>query len=126
MFKHFKLDEFKCKCLKCRNSVDYVNPISLDLVGLLDKARSISNIPYVITSGHRCKAHNYAEGGVKNSSHTLGYAADIQALSSTHRFKILNALLMVGFERIGIYKSFIHADIDPTKPNSVMWLGSSQ
>lgn len=121
MYKYFKISEFNCKCFKCRNDKNYVTVIKPELLELLDKARSISKIPYVINSGHRCQAHNYSEGGIKNSSHILGWAADIQCLNATARFKIINALLMVGFERLGIYKGFIHADIDPTKPKEVIW-----
>jgi len=37
------------------------------------------------------------------------------------RFKLLNLLLEVGFNRIGIAKSFIHVDIDKNKSQNVIW-----
>ena len=50
------------------------------------------------------------------------YAADIQARGSRLRGKILTALRAVGFNRIGIAKSFVHVDIDPALPPEVTWL----
>ena len=88
----------------------------------LDKARELADIPFFITSGYRTKRHNQKVGGVNGSSHTKGHAIDISATSSTQRFKIFNALLQAGFERVGISKNFIHADDDPLKSKQVLWL----
>jgi len=60
-------------------------------------------------------------GGTENSSHLRGFAADIHATSSADRFKILSALIEVGFNRIGIAKTFIHVDADPIKTKDVIW-----
>lgn len=87
----------------------------------LDFARTIANIPFIITSGYRCEAHNEAVGGKSNSAHTRGRAADIKATDSRSRFLIVEALLAAGFTRIGVAKTFIHADDDPTLPQEVMW-----
>ena len=88
---------------------------------LLDQARELAGIPFRINSGWRCKKHNGAEGGKKDSSHTVGLAVDIKCESSTDRFKIVQSLLKVGVHRIGLGKDFIHADDDPTKPTQVLW-----
>jgi hypothetical protein len=46
---------------------------------------------------------------------------DIEVANNLVRLKILRALVIVGFSRIGISKGFIHVDIDKTKPNNI-WL----
>ena len=81
-----------------------------------------SDCPYVINSGFRTKEHNKKVGGKENSSHRKGYAVDIKATTSRHRHDIIFGLMMAGFNRIGIGKTFIHADDDPDKDEDVIWL----
>ena len=88
---------------------------------MLNYARSIANIPFVVTSGYRCEQHNKEVDGVENSAHTRGFAADIKAANSTKRFIIVNALLRAGFKRIGVGKTFVHCDADSTLPQGVMF-----
>ena len=114
-WKYFDLDEFRCHC--CGALV-----IDYNLIDLLDKARELAGVPFKIVSGYRCKKHNLEVGGKPNSAHLVGKAADIEAHDSRTRFKIVEALVKVGFNRIGIHKNFIHCDIDNTKPQNVLWL----
>lgn len=44
---------------------------------VLEPLRQFFNVPIVIGSGYRCPALNKAVGGVKNSQHMTGEAADI-------------------------------------------------
>ena len=90
---------------------------------MLDLARLLAGVPFKISSGYRCKKHNLEVGGVKNSAHLKGLAVDIEVLDSVSRLKILRALVIVGFNRIGISKGFIHVDVDvdKTKPDNI-WL----
>jgi hypothetical protein len=60
-------------------------------------------------------------GGSENSSHLRGFAADIHVASNSTRYVILEALLNVGFNRIGIADTFIHVDADPIKTKNVIW-----
>ena len=46
---------------------------------LLDPIREAWGEPIVVSSGYRCKELNTLVGGVKNSHHLLGCAADITA-----------------------------------------------
>ncbi|WP_320169957.1 D-Ala-D-Ala carboxypeptidase family metallohydrolase [Maridesulfovibrio sp.] len=97
------------------------------LLEQLDVARSLAGVPFTITSGFRCAEHNAAIGSKPTSSHVRGYAVDIAATSGPERAAILKGLIMAGFERIGIAKSFIHVDIDPEKLESmgpVTWVYS--
>jgi len=112
--KFFSLSEFNCPSLP--NS-----GINMDLQFLtkLESAREIAGIPFRITSGYRTKEHNDKVGGVQNSSHLVGKAADIAVCSGGERYIILNSLIKAGFRRIGVAKTFIHCDTDDSKPNSV-------
>lgn len=113
-FKYFHMDEFACSC--CGK-----NEMSKAVVKMLDEARHIAGIPFVITSGYRCPINNLNVGGSPKSSHLRGLAADIQCLTSRARFVILDAVSQVRFDRIGIADSFIHVDDDPYKASRVIW-----
>lgn len=113
--KYFSLSEFESPDLP--NSGEKMDP---QFLSMLDNARDIAGISFKITSGYRSKEHNAKVGGVSNSSHLLGYAADISASSGSERWQIVKALIEAKFTRIGIAKSFIHVDNDPNK-NSAIW-----
>jgi uncharacterized protein YcbK (DUF882 family) len=89
---------------------------------LLELARGVADIPFRITSGYRTVKHNKFIGGKRDSSHLRGLAADISVADSRSRSIILNALISVGFNRIGIGKTFIHVDKDVNKSRNVYWL----
>jgi len=114
-WKYFTYDEFKCPC--CGE-----NKTDPELINMLDEAREIAGIPFIINSGYRCERHNKEVGGKSNSAHLRGKAADIACVDNVSRYMILKALLEVGFKRIGIGKTFIHCDIDETKIPCVIWL----
>mgnify|MGYP006253469129 FL=1 len=117
---HFETHEFDCPNLP--NS-----GINMDssFLQMLNDARSIAGIPFKITSGYRSVAHNKKIGGVQNSSHLIGKACDISIKSGQERYIILNALIQAGFRRLGVAKSFIHADNDSLEQggtkNSSIW-----
>ena len=91
-----------------------------DFLAKLDEAREYANIPFIINSAYRSPEHPES---IKNpsSSHIKGLAVDINAKDSRTRFLILDALLTVGFTRIGISDTFIHVDLDFDKSQSVIW-----
>ena len=86
----------------------------------LDEARERAGIPFVINSAYRSPEHPLS---IKNptSSHLKGLAVDISVTNSRQRFIVLNALLEVGFIRIGIADTFIHVDLDNEKSKDVIW-----
>lgn len=112
--KHFKKEEFTCKC-GCGS-----NNISSTLVLMLEDSRELANVPFKINSACRCETHNKKIGGVKDSSHVKGLAVDISIPSDGARFAILSALLNVGFLRVLIYPTFIHVDLDFDKSNPII------
>ena len=105
MTKYFKEVEYK---------------MDVDFLIKLDKAREFAKVPFVINSAYRSPEH--AES-IKNptSSHIKGLAVDIKATDSRTRYKVLNALMHVGFNRIGIADTFIHVDDDKDKSQKVIW-----
>lgn len=115
--KHFHLKEF--------DSPDVPESgMNMDLAFVLklDAIRDRCGFPFKIRSGYRTAAHNARVGGVDSSAHEAGKAADIQAESSVARFKILTEAVRMGFQRIGIGKTFIHLDDDESKTQQVAWL----
>lgn len=117
MPKYFTMQQFKCKC-GCQQ-----NDISPVLVYRLDTARSTAGIPFIITSGYRCRKHNKNVGGVIDSQHCNGNAVDIVWKDYHSLYLIINALLLAGFNRIGInyQKKFIHCDVSETKTHNIIW-----
>lgn len=93
-----------------------------ELCAMLDRARGLAGIPFVITCGKRTVDENAALAeSVKDSAHLTGNAVDLACSDSGDRFKMLASLLEVGFKRIGIYSAHIHADNSPTLPQGVCW-----
>ncbi len=74
--KYFKKEEFKCQCggQYCNG---YPAEMSSKLIDILEELRVYFGKPITITSGLRCKKHNAEVGGVSNSQHMYGKAADI-------------------------------------------------
>lgn len=74
--KYFKKEEFKCQCggKYCNG---YPAEMSSKLIDILEELRVYFGKPITITSGLRCSKHNVAVGGVSNSQHQYGKAADI-------------------------------------------------
>lgn len=106
-FKHFKESE--------------IIGLQIKLVQMLELAREIAKIPFIITSGVRTEEHNKKVGGVPNSSHTKGLAVDLKCNDSRTRFLIISSLMQAGFKRIGAESDHVHADIDALKDQNVLW-----
>ncbi len=119
--RNFKESEFACKC-GCGT-----NNMSRHHITWLSYARDLAGVPFRITSGCRCFDHNKAEGGSTDSSHIANdkkecTATDIACKDSRNRYIIIKALIEAGFKRIGIAKTFIHADSDKAKDQLVIWV----
>ena len=110
---HFTVSEFASK-----DGADEVK-IDLLLVQHLETIRQHFGKPVTVNSGYRTPAHNAAVGGVKDSYHVKGMAADIcvQGVSSRDVAQYAESLKIGG---IGWYEksNFVHID---TRSGCVRW-----
>ena len=76
--EYFDRSEFKCKC-----GGKYCNGYPAEpnerMVRIADQLRKNLGVPITVVSGLRCKTWNAIQGGVSNSQHMYGEAADIYA-----------------------------------------------
>ena len=108
----FDTKEFESKDGKQSPFDDTV--VKRELIVMLNAIRSRYGKPIVVTSGYRSPEHNAAVGGVKNSYHTLGLAADIRPLNEnrsdlTDLQKICDEMNPHG--GVGFYDTFCHVDV---------------
>jgi len=111
---HFSKAELACHCcgeLKIESA----------LIEALEQLRALAGKEIIVHDGYRCPAHNQEVGGVTDSEHTRGMAADvaIPGLSLQQMFELalrVSAFLNGG---IGVYDGgFIHLD---TRPHQARW-----
>jgi uncharacterized protein YcbK (DUF882 family) len=86
------------------------------LASQLQILRNNINKPITINSGYRSPEHNKAIGGVSNSQHILGKAADIKVKGISTRIlaALIEDLINDGDMLqggIGIYDTFVHYDV---------------
>jgi len=118
---NFSVAEFRCK-----DGSDKIL-ISDDLVKVLQAIRDHFAAPVKITSGYRTPAYNRRVGGVSNSQHVQGTAADINVdgQSPTQLYwAIVNGRIPgVNDESmgVGLYKTFVHVDV---RGHKARWTGS--
>ena len=92
-----------------------------------DALREAYEKPLIVASGIRTTERNKQVGGVKNSSHLLGYAVDWKDIApqpsewDDELIRFLDAAWDAGFRRFGIMATGIHTDDDPTKPSPSIW-----
>ena len=115
--KNFKASEFACH--HCGE-----NKVNQELINLCQKIRDKIAIPIHINSGYRCPVHNAKVGGVKNSFHTQGLAADLSC--SQGEGVIWNAInelfaedkefaSQLGYAIRYCRRHFVHVDIGPKR-----------
>ena len=119
MNNYFNDREFACKC-----GCGFCQP-DRRLIDTLNTIRETLGRPINITSGCRCKTHNKRVGGVTNSNHTHGTAADIQCkgVSAFEVWSTVKQLCGMGklphLAGLGIYNTFVHVDVAPKKPDGL-------
>lgn len=102
--KNFNLQEFVCH--------DGSNLVMVDefLVKKLQALRDMIGAPIEVVSGYRTPEYNKQVGGVDDSQHLYGKAADIKV--SGYDIKTIAALAeKIGFDGIGTYRTFVHVDV---------------
>lgn len=104
---HFSKSEFACRCC---------GQLKIDsaLIIALERLRGLAEKPVIIHDAYRCPAHNLKVGGVPDSEHTLGTAADVSIPELTLQQMYELALQIPAFFAggIGVYDtSFLHLDV---------------
>lgn len=120
--KYFSEAETQCHC-GCGGNV--INPL---LLQKLDQLRDMIGGPLELSCAYRCAAHNAEVGGVANSQHVLGNAADVLVPDYNHCNTVDQLAWyakQVGFDGIGTYPAsgFVHVDIrnDGKSPGQYRW-----
>ena len=118
---NFNLAEFQSKC--GRPMPDDVKQNIQKLANSLQVLRDHLKRPITINSAYRSPEHNAKIGGVKNSQHVLGKAADIAVQGMTTRQVAAEIEKLIASGQmlqggVGIYPTFVHYDI---RKNRVRW-----
>ena len=93
--KYFNLTELTASATAERLAIDNTPPhaarkmLSILVEQLLDPIRRRYGAPILVTSGYRCPALNSAVGGVANSHHIVGCAADIAGETTRSLFHLI-------------------------------------
>lgn len=119
--KHFSLHEMQSK-----DGADRVL-VHPDLIKVLQAVRDSSGKPLVINSGYRTTSHNKRVGGVSNSTHTKGMAADTWFSGDALHPSLLAKFYEVAGAKCIIYypeKGMVHTDCRKSKYYSVNDYGS--
>jgi peptidase M15-like protein len=109
--EHFRLSEFRAKSAAYDGARVHPN-----LVRLLEKLRAAAGSPIHITSGYRPPKYNAAVGGVSDSYHQDGVAADIYSNHlSTAQLHAVCSKVLGSTGGLGYYPSqqFVHVDVGP-------------
>lgn len=112
------------RCRECRlqqPATRLPNGIEESIVALteqvLDPAREALGKPVVVNSGFRCPLHNKTVGGVYNSQHVKGEAADIAPAGfkvqdsgfKTELARLAKVIVENGrFDQLIVYPTFLH------------------
>lgn len=119
--QHFKLSEFDAKDANGNKLPGTGGNMRASTLVKCDDLREVYGKPLIVASGYRTPERNAQVGGVKNSSHLLGYAVDWQNIFDDELIAFLDAAWAAGFRRFGIMNTSVHTDDDPTKTSPVIW-----
>lgn len=110
--KYFKKTEFECKCNR-KYCNGYPAEMNKTLIDLLVRARDHFGQPILITSGLRCVKQNKIVGGIPNSKHMYGKAADCSLNSKSSNDPKLYAWFKKQPEVSYTYTGFgaVHVDV---------------
>lgn len=113
--EYFNREEFRCQC-----KGKYCNGFPVEpqekTVRTVDEIRRRLGVPVTIVesggSGVRCPVHNANVGGVANSNHLTGNAADLHSGKSPEEMARVAEEVMGNTGEIGIYDWGIHVGVN--------------
>lgn len=118
--------------LACKDGTPYptkfiVEGRAAQLSMMFEDIRSLYDKPITILSAYRTPAWNKHVGGARNSQHVEGRALDLRPPKGVKLQKFYNDIRAnvkeFGIHGIGLYPTFVHVDIRPTKTLAV-WSGN--
>ena len=128
--KYFSDSELMCHgasqgdCSCGEETAANVNQLLLDK---LDELRENIGGPLSLSCAYRCPDHNTAVGGVSNSQHVQGNAADVICPDYLTFDQFQWYVEQIGFDGIGLYldSGFIHVDVRDggSSPGVYRWNG---
>ena len=93
-----------------------------DFFALLTQLQNSISQELTITSAYRTYEYELSKGRKGTSSHCKGLAVDISCCNSSLRAALVSKAFALGIDRIGIYPTFIHLDVDKSKVHPCIWL----
>lgn len=119
---NFRVSELLCKGSGCCTQ----GKIDDKLVEILQNIRDHFGKPVYISSAYRCEPWNKAVGGVENSYHRYGQAADIK-VEGVAPAEVAKYAESIGILGIGLYETdadghFVHVD---TRTSKSYWYGQA-
>lgn len=124
---HFSLEELtnssKAMSLGIENTPEPEHRINLQhLAECLEEVRALFNRPMEITSGYRNPVVNAAVGGVANSAHALGHAADfhVDGFEDLAAAKVIRDSGLLFDQLIYELNRCVHISVDPQMRQQVM------
>lgn len=122
--EHFMLEEFVISLTAVKHNIlnvptpDVISNLHRLCVDVLEPVRNHFALPVLINSGYRCKQLNDFVGGVKNSQHLYGLAADIVIGNESKLYRpsavadwIVNS--DVPYDQCILYYTFVHVSVAP-------------
>jgi len=110
--RYFKLSDFDCQ--ETGN-----NEMSEEFLEKLDDLRHECGFPFIITSGYRDPSHSIEARKAKAGTHAQGIASDIRINNGNEAYEIIKNAQSMGFNGIGLAKTFVH--VDTRKGMPVIW-----
>lgn len=125
--EHFTYEEITGSSTASKLGINNKYPLALadnihTLVVGLERVRGLLNVPMIINSGYRCPDLNVAVGGVPDSAHVQGYAADFTAPQFGDPLAIVNFLKDTDlvFDQIIQEGTWVHVSFAPTMRREVL------
>lgn len=98
-----------------------ISELSSVLVERLILLQKYIGFQLTITSAYRSQSYERSKGRKGTSSHCRGLAVDVSAKDSYTRYNVVVGAALAGIPRIGVGETFVHLDIDETKPHPIIF-----